>query len=182
MIRPEIITFLRRWTEAIAFGLGAVVTLAFVLVAKPVLIVAIIVLGFSVICAILAYLGYRRVRLRDIGQGPGHVELRERKIAYFGPSDGGILSLDNVTSVALSFNYGMDRTGRYYWVLHSLDAPPLSIPSNASGIDALIAGLSALPGIQLDRAAQVQTRGETGLHVIWQAASSNPLPPPQRLV
>lgn len=107
---------------------------------------------------------------------PGVVNIDERRIAYFGPDDGGVISINGIGAISV------DGKGR--WQLWSEEGgPPVAIPATAEGADGLIDAFSALPGFQAAPAI-AGVRGRR-LITIW-CHPGRPLPdglaPPERSV
>ena len=121
-------------------------------------------IGYVVALAGLALIaaGVQRGRFRMGGGGPGVVRVVEGQISYFGPLTGGAVALTEITALRL------DPRGKpAHWVIDQTGQPPLHIPLNAEGADALFDAFAALPG--LDTAALVsKMRGPGDLPVqIW---------------
>jgi hypothetical protein len=71
------------------------------------------------------------------------LQIDERRLMYFGPLTGGMIDLDDLVRLDL------DPTGRpAHWMLFASGGPPLAIPVNAEGADALFDVFAALPGIR----------------------------------
>jgi hypothetical protein len=155
MIRPEAAATLRRWRDVIlgvalgALGLWMVAQPGFVLPALGAVLVA---LGLG-----LAVVGMRRIRLAGV-QGPGVVQVVEGQVAYFGPTGGGFVALDDLTLLA---------SDREDWVLTGADGSVLRVPRGAQGVEALTDALVRLPG--LDPAALLRRGGAAaaGPQRIW---------------
>ena len=74
-------------------------------------------------------------------EAPGLVTIDERRIAYFGPEAGGVVSLNGLGAIAVD--------GRGGWHLWEQDGgPPVFVPATAEGADGLLDAFSALPGFQ----------------------------------
>ena len=72
------------------------------------------------------------------------VTIDERRIAYFGPYGGGIVSLDDISQISIRAASGRSKP---HWMLEWSSAdPPLIIPAGAEGADGLIDSFAALPG------------------------------------
>lgn len=111
---------------------------------------------------VMVALGFQRLRFRTDGDGPGMVEITEARIAYFGPLEGGAVSVKALAEVAL------DPRGRPdHWVLREEDGTTLHIPVNARGVEALLDACMQLPGFRAERMliARQAHRGE--VYVIW---------------
>lgn len=109
--------------------------------------------------------GVPRGRFRTGGGGPGVVKIIEGQITYFGPLNGGAVALTEVRALRL------DPRGKpAHWVLEQTGQPPLHIPLNAEGAEALFDAFAALPGLDT---AMLVTRMRAPGDVptqIWQRA------------
>lgn len=107
---------------------------------------------------------------------PGVVTIDERRIAYFGPEEGGVISLNGLGAI------GVD--GRGSWRLWAEEGgPPIVIPAWAEGADGLIDAFSALPGFQAAPAITA-VRGRKPI-TIWRRPGGvlpDGLAPPERPV
>lgn len=174
--RTEAVGQLMRWAETTLYAgltLGAVGWLW----APPMSTARILVI---VIVAVAGFWLTRAAALSAMAGGPlaapGVVTIDERRIAYFGPHDGGVVSINGLGAV------GVD--GRGGWRLWAEDGgPPVSIPASAEGADGLIDAFAALPGFQPGPAvAALRARREI---TIWRrddAGSATNLAPPERPV
>ncbi|WP_322890311.1 MULTISPECIES: hypothetical protein [unclassified Yoonia] len=162
--RPEARAFFWRWREVLAaaglalFGLWWGLNAAGVTVWLGYLVGA-IGLGW-------AFAAIQRARFAQDGEGPGVVQVRERRLAYFGPLDGGILDLDDLTEVALDPRSYPDPS----WILTGIGGQRIAIPINAAGADALFDVFAGLPGIKTGTVLDVLSRTPDALVVIWSRA------------
>lgn len=161
-IRPEAKAALWRWRDvavALAVGLlgvwialtgfGIVHWLGYALI--------VIALGLFVA-------GVQRVRFRQGSDGPGVVQITERRLAYFGPLNGGVVDIADVSR--LSF----DPQGypAPYWVLTGPEGREIAIPTTAKGAEALFDVFSALPGMRTETMLRVLSDPPAQRDVIWQ--------------
>ena len=144
MIRAELRAQLLRWRESLAglalAGLGGYWGLTSFGVLQW--------LGWAGVGlgAMLAVAGVQRARFRQPGQGPGVVTVDERQVTYFGPLSGGAVTLEALRALDL------DRASRpAHWILYQDGQPPLAIPANAAGAEALFDAFAALPGLGTER-------------------------------
>ena len=119
-----------------------------------------IIAGLGVVLLIA---GIQRGRFRQGTDGPGVVQITERRLAYFGPLDGGVLDIADMSR--LSF----DPTGHPapYWVLTGPEARDLSIPTTATGAEALFDVFSALPDLKTEKLLGVLSDPPDHRVVIW---------------
>ncbi len=144
-IRPEIMDGFWRWREAL---LGAALScLGLYLAVASTGILAAMGTGLTVIGALVVFAGIQRTRFRVGAGGPGVVQVHERLVTYYGPLDGGSVSVDLLSSVEL------DPTARpvAQWVLSEVGGTqPLRIPTNAEGAETLFDVFAALEGIRTE--------------------------------
>ncbi len=140
MIRPEALNAIWRWREALAAAVVILCGLWLIRLGGFLLLPLGAVLAF--LGAGLAILAYRRLRFGQEVDAPGMVDVDERQISYFGPSDGGFVSLNDLAELRL-----LTLRGRRYWRLKSLDAQLLLVPIAASGAERLFDAFAALPGM-----------------------------------
>ena len=106
------------------------------------------VLGAAALLGLLlALAAWRRGRLPRGGGGAGVVQLVERRLAYWGPFEGGVLDLDDVERLLL------DPGPPAAWILVA-PGGRLVVPVDAEGAGALPDAFAALPGLSLDRLAR----------------------------
>ena len=125
------------------------------------------IIGTSLVIAgaLLFFAGIQRARFRIGTGGAGVVHVMEGQVAYYGPYEGGAMAIAELTKVEL------DPTTRpaSHWVLHDPHSPPLRIPTNAEGAEALFDVFASLDGIQTERMLSELTGSPQKQVVIWQA-------------
>lgn len=99
----------------------------------------------------------------DSHGGVGVVTVDEGRIAYFGPYDGGIVGLDDLTRLCLDH-----RPTPPHWQIDRPDQPPLRIPVDAAGAGALFDAFVALPGLSVETLLAARHGPKDSLQVIWQ--------------
>lgn len=160
-IRPEAQAELLRWREVMIGAAIALLGLYWALSVGGLL--GIVGWGLAPAGAVYALIGLRRVRFRQDGQGPGVVRIDEGKISYFGPLQGGAVAASELQRLTL------DPTSRpATWVLEQPGSPPLHIPVNAAGSDALFDAFSALPGLDSRQVLRHLERHPNMPTVIWE--------------
>lgn len=171
MIRHSLRDWLLRWREPIIYGGGA--ALLVIWLAESGLIFSWVGLAILGLVGFVA-LGFIRAAFRDAyaagdGEGPGVVTVNERQIAYYGPTTGGFIELDALAEVRIVTTDDGPFEADVLWLLIPLDGPPLHIPNDALGAEALLPALQALPGF--DNAAVVRAMGSTtpATFTIWRA-------------
>ena len=122
-----------------------------------------------VVGLVIAVIGAQRLRFRLGAGGPGVVQVDEGQIAYFGPLTGGAVAASELQCLRL------DHTAKPpHWVLEQPGQPPLAIPVNAEGHEALFDVFAALPGLKTERMlTELRRRGPHQV-VIWERSSSRP--------
>ncbi|MDR0808887.1 MAG: hypothetical protein LBE86_07155 [Gemmobacter sp.] len=142
MIRPEALALVARWGEA---GFAAAVVAAGLWLARlggwvlPPIGLAVMVTGAG-----LLLLALRRLRFRQDTAAPGLVEIDESQISYFGPAEGGFVSLRELVELRL-----LARGGHRFWRLKQADGQALLVPVDAAGAERLYDAFAALPGIDM---------------------------------
>lgn len=164
-LRPEAITVLLRWREAIIGG--AVIAGGLYGAAAAMGITFYLSLLALPIGAALVWEGVYRARLPEGGYGPGVVEVDERQITFFGPRGGGAVSVDALTRVEIVMTDRGAFADDLFWVLHVDDAPPLTIPGDAVGAGQLYDALLALPGLDPGRILAATRDPTPRTSVIW---------------
>lgn len=159
--RPEARAFFWRWREvlfaAAVVALGVWWALAGVGITVWLGYIAIVVgIGWGVAAL-------QRVRFAQGGDGPGVVQIRERRLAYFGPLDGGIIDVEDLTRLELDPASHPEPS----WVLTGVGGQRLAIPINAKGSDALFDVFAALPGIKTDTMLGVLSRTPDARIIVW---------------
>ena len=167
VFRPEARAALWRWREAIA-GLG-VTGLGAWLISGPGFLLSIP--GFAALAGglLLIWLGIQRGRFRGPDGGAGAVQVDEGQVTYFGPLTGGTVALREMES--LSLDGGMFPP---HWRLSQKGQPPLLIPVNAEGAEALFDAFSALPGLRTERMLSTLRANPHQAVVIWQRGPLHP--------
>lgn len=159
-LRPEVAAILRRWSEVLAAL--AVVALGLWIAWRP----GPVVQGFGWVLVLAGGLAIipalRRARFASTGEGPGVVEVDERRVLFMGPTHGGTVAIDDLASVSL--RRMEDR--RAAWVLVEGDQL-LVIPTDARGAEALFDAFSALPGLSLEAVLAAHEGGEPGTTRLW---------------
>ena len=165
-VRPGAARALHRWREVLiaaavaALGLWLALGHGFLVWVGG----ALVVTGLG-----LAVVALQRLRFGAGRGGPGVVRVVEGQIAYFGPLTGGAVAQSELRLLRL------DPTAKpAHWVLEQDGQPPLFIPLNAEGADALFDVFAALPGLSsTGLLARMRAPGDHPV-VIWRRAGSRP--------
>ncbi|MGF1501232.1 MAG: hypothetical protein ACFBSD_05405 [Paracoccaceae bacterium] len=164
------------WVEpAIAGGLALVLGIwAVGLLAGGVLFGAVPGLGaaFAGLWAVSSLRALKLSRAMGAAGGPGVVEIREGRIAYFAPGDGGgAVGLDALEAVEIEApargtgplpSIGFQGVR---WRLEAGDGRVLEIPGAALGAEGIAPTLEALPGF--DAATALAAVGRAGRSRVW---------------
>lgn len=166
-IRRDARRFLLRWAEPAIYA-GATALGAFWLHAQTgawwLVAVALVAGGYLFYSALLAALAAQG----DEEQGPGVVSVEERRLAYFGPRAGGVISIDEIFEIAISPPEARMWDYDTAWVLRwSKTEPALIIPAAAEGAEALLDAFAALPGFSPARALLALRVKDGPLVTIW---------------
>ncbi|TMM55666.1 hypothetical protein [Sulfitobacter sabulilitoris] len=156
-----------RWREALVGGAAVLVGLWWTVGPSGLLAIpgaALLVAGGALI-----WIGVQRGRFRGDGGGTGAVQVDEGQVTYFGPLNGGAVALRELDRLTL------DRTVYPpHWRLDQPGQPPLLIPVNAEGTDALFDAFATLPGFRTERMlGELQARRGVSV-VIWEREPLRP--------
>ena len=145
VLRADQLNGLWRWRESI---LGAFVALSGIFWAVTQTgIFAAVGMSLGVVGALLLFGGLQKTRFRVQQSGPGVVQVQpiDGQVTYFGPKDGGSVSIEALES--LTFD---PQEKPAQWVLCENGGAPLRIPTHAKGADRLFQIFAALDGIRTD--------------------------------
>jgi len=143
-IRPELRQKFWRWRE-VAFG-AFVASCGMYWAVSQQGVLAAVGTSIAIIGALIIFAGIQRTRFRVGRGGPGIVQVDERQVTYYGPLDGGSVSIDALVSVALE----PKSKPAAEWVLTEAGKPPLHIPTNAENAEVLFDVFAALDGIRTE--------------------------------
>ncbi|MEM8654817.1 MAG: hypothetical protein AAGF36_08730 [Pseudomonadota bacterium] len=159
--RPEAKAALWRWREVLAGLALAILALWWLAQARGVLgyIAPVMLVGAGA----LIMVGLQRGRFRGAGGGLGTVQVVEGEVIYFGPLSGGSVALREVQRLTLD-----GRHAPPHWQLDQPERPPLMIPVDADGADALFDAFATLPGLKTERMlARLRAPTDTPV-LIWE--------------
>lgn len=173
--RPEAARLVWRWTET---GIYVAVTglgLWWLLAAAPA--PAAWRWGLAAVAALAGGWFIRAAALSALaageGEAPGVVEIDERRVAYWGPREGGVIALDEIASIDISVAGPGDWSDETVWALRPEASPSaaggaaLLIPTSAVGAERLIDAFAALPGFAPARAISALRSRESAMVTIW---------------
>jgi len=167
--RPEAVKPLLRWSETAFYGAATFFGALWLYnaVSDPLwrwgLIAAVALFGAGMIrAAILSALAAHD------DEGPGIVQIDERRIAYFGPEAGGIASINEIHSIDIAAPDPSVWIYEARWILRGEgEEAALSIPATAKGAEGLADAFSALPGFEPARAIAALHAQEGARSTIW---------------
>ncbi len=167
-IRPEAFQTLLRWREVLVgvavVGLGLWWSLgAFGLWRW--MAIALILAGLAI-----TWEGLRRARFKPGTGGPGVVEVDERQITYFGPSDGGAISIDGLARVVILTTDEGPFVDDVFWVFEDGEGAILHIPASAEGAETLFDAISVLPGVDYEAVLKAMGSTENAQYLVWDNA------------
>lgn len=165
MIRPAAAAAIKRWQEAL-IGVGVVLLglyWAFLTGGGLLHWIGYVVIAIGIA---LTVTGIQRARFRTGDDGPGVVQVVERRISYFGPLSGGIVDLDALQALSLD-----PASEPPVWLLMAPGQPRLEIPLTAKGADQLFDAFATLPGIRTEHMLRQMQERAAHTVVIWRAAS-----------
>lgn len=166
LIRPEVKSRFWRFREA-AFGfVMAAVGIYWAVTSHGVLSAA--GMSISIAASLLIFAGLQRARFRVSGDGPGVVQIDERQVIYYGPHDGGVISVDSLTRLELEPRARPAGA----WVLTEPGAPVLEIPTNADNADALFDVFASLKGLDTEHMLRQLSTDPRSRVLIWEAAQT----------
>lgn len=161
-VRPETRALFWRWREVV-IGF-AVLLWGIWLAATSLGLIAIF--GWIIIAtgAIWIFTGVQRARFRTGAGGAGVVQVDEREVIYFGPLEGGTVSIEALTRVELHPHDG----GAHRWLLVEPNRTPLSIPTDAEHAETLFDAFGVLQGFETQKMLQALNAPSSHPIVIWQ--------------
>lgn len=164
-IRPEVAEALKRWKDVVV---GASIGLFGLWLATQTYgIRSQFGAALILVAVALIYSGLQRARRPKGSGGPGVVEVDERQITYFGPEDGGAVSIDALSHIDVVASGEGDRASDFLWVFHQPDAPPLYVPGNAEGAQDIFDALAALPDVDFEGVIAVSKSRRAAQRRIW---------------
>ncbi len=160
-LRPEARAALLRWRDVLA-GTG-VILFGLWLALTRYGFVAFLGWVCLLLGAALIYTGVQHLRFRTRGEGPGMVEITERRVTYYGPLTGGMADLDLLARLELV-------PGKpAHWQLTAETGGRLAIPVNAAGADGLFDLFAALPGIRTEAMLSALQETPNAPVLVWEA-------------
>ena len=160
--REESKAQLWRWREVL-LGM-AILLLGGWLVLTSIGLIAWIGWVLLAIGAVWLFAGVQRARFRVGTGGAGMVQVDEREVIYFGPLQGGSVSIEAISKIELTPAEG----ATHRWVLFEPGRNPLTIPTNADNADNLFDAFAALDGFEMQATLSVLNAPPDHPVVIWQ--------------
>ncbi len=118
---------------------------------------------FCLIGAVWGIAGAQRARFAQDGDGPGVVQIRERRLAYFGPLDGGVMDVADLAKLEIDPGSHPEPS----WILTGTDGQIIAIPINAAGAEDLFDVFASLPNIKTNTVLDVLSRTPDARVTVW---------------
>ncbi len=168
-LRPEVRRTLNKWSEPLVMGAILVAGFWLYLRAEATANVSLVVIAFVVIGAAgaMLVLALRRVRLRGDLRAAGVVEVQERKITYYGPDDGGVVSLNDLRRIDIVSTHSLPFVDNLTWRLSDQEGFALNIPVGATGTDIMIDNFSVLDGVNYELIVKALSATDDAVFTIW---------------
>lgn len=162
-VRPEVKEGIWRWREALVGFAVSMLGLFWAL--SSIGFMSIVGTSLAIAGALLVFAGIQRARFRVGSGGSGIVYVDEGQVTYYGPIEGGTVSVADLTLVEL------DPAAKPHpvWILHDPASAPLRIPTNAEGAEALFDVFSGLEGLQTEKMLTELNNAPDRHVVIWQS-------------
>ena len=161
MIRPEAKRTLWRWREVL-FGIS-ISALGYLWVVSYFGLLRWLGIVLIIVGGALLFIGFQRGRFRSDQDGPGVLKVVEGQIAYFGPSEGGIAAISDISHISL-----VTRNGERCWQLEQKELATIYIPVTAKGTDDLFDAFATLPGLKIETMVQKLTQDTSRSILVWE--------------
>lgn len=127
----------------------------------------IVTAGIALIALGFLYPTIRVAQIPDRAPAKGMVEVKERRIRYYGPHFGDEVAVDDLIKVEIA-NLEEPTDGEtIFWVLTERAGRELLIPSGAEGARRLYEAFAALEGVDYDSIIHGMSETRKGLHLVW---------------
>jgi hypothetical protein len=107
--------------------------------------------------------GAQRARFAQDGDGPGVVQIRERRLAYFGPLNGGVMDVADLAKLEIDPTSHPEPS----WILTGIDGQIIAIPINAAGAEGLFDVFAGLPDIKTNTVLDVLSHTPDVRVTVW---------------
>ena len=161
MIRPEAKRALWRWREVL-FGL-TITCLGYLWVISYFGLLRWLGIVLILVGGALLFIGFQRGRFRSDQDGPGVLQVVEGQIAYFGPSEGGLVAISDLNRISLVM-HNRERC----WQLDQAGLATIYIPVTAKGTDHLFDAFATLPGLKIENMVQKLIQDSSKSILIWE--------------
>lgn len=162
-LRPEVKEGIWRWREALVGFSVSMLGLFWAI--NSIGFMSIVGTSLAIAGALLVFAGIQRARFRVGSGGTGVVYVDEGQVTYYGPIDGGTVSVADLTLVELDPNSKPFSE----WILHDPGSAPLRIPTNAEGAEALFDVFSGLDGLHTEKMLTELNNAPESQVIIWQS-------------
>lgn len=160
-LRPEVRALLYRWRELLIAGVVLLWGIWWALTGIG--ITTWLGYIFSLIGIVWGVAAMQRARFAQGDDGLGVVQIRERRLAYFGPLDGGIMDVADLSRLEIDPTSHPDPS----WILTSIEGQVLAIPINAKGAEGLFDVFAALPDIKTHVVLDVLSHTPDARVTVW---------------
>ena len=161
MIRPKAKRALWRWREVL-FGLS-IICLGYLWVISYFGLLRWLGIVLILVGGALLFIGFQRGRFRSDQDGPGVLQVVEGQIAYFGPSEGGLVAISDLSRISLVMH-----NRKRCWQLDQAGLATIYIPVTAKGTDHLFDAFATLPGLKIENMVQKLTQDSSKTILIWE--------------
>lgn len=173
-IRPEAQRVIARWSTtaawltalALILWIGGTLALSGAWLGWAALILLAPVAGY------FAWTAYTNARLAAGVTGPGYVEIRERRILYFGPYGGAVVDIEALSGVSIVTSDRGPAEDDAFWLLDHDDGPEVMIPNAAKGADGLLDAFAALPGFSYAKVIEAMGSTRNASFTIWRRSGA----------
>jgi len=181
-IRPEAARVLSRWAGTAGWlaALGVILWVGVVNLLSGGLWGWAALILFAPPAAWFAYSAFAHARLAAGVKGPGHVEIRERRIFYLGPYGGSVVDIEALSQVSIVTTDRGPAEDDAFWLLDRDDGPEVLIPNAASGAEALLDAFSALDGFAYAKVVEAMGSTRNASFTIWRRDGGGAAKPLQR--
>lgn len=164
-IRPELRRQMTRWAEPIMAAGVALLGLMFLVrgLQRYNFITEAIGVVLLLIGAAAFWAAFRRVQFRQVGKGPGLVDVTERRITYMTSLGGDSVDLEAMTRLEIRNSMEFGRV----WALKQAGGPTLFIPVAAAGSEKLFDVFAVLPDIDVAHMVASVNSSDANRTVIW---------------
>lgn len=168
-VRPEVMSHLIRWREVLAGGALSLMGAWYALTGVG--NISVIGIGIALAGAVLLFTGLQRARFKVPRNGPGLVELVERRVTYFGALHGASFSLDDVDAIHIERENDKPGAENMFWVFDVRGEGELRVPASAVGAEGLFDALAGFTGADYQQLIEASQSSDSGRYKIWASST-----------